>query len=326
MSESPGPCKVIVPSVLLDCGQTAVLLPVVYETWGWDPSGKKPIVLLIHALTGSAHAKSTENDPAPGWWESFIGPGLALDPAETAIISPNLPGSCYGSWVPDSRSDITLTIRDMARILEAFCRELGIVSLKAVIGGSLGGMVAHQFVSDQIIPAERTVLLSCGHKQSAWAKAWGHLGLTAMQNAINPSAGLSLARQIAMLSYRTPVDFDSKEEDDKSVQHYLYYQGTKFLNRFSNWSYELLVRAMDTHEVTRKAAGTRALIIGNRQDLLYPPADQIAQAAWFEHAVYFEFDSDKGHDAFLVDHEILNPVINNFLAEPGSANSLTLVS
>ncbi|MCA0447807.1 MAG: alpha/beta fold hydrolase [Bacteroidetes bacterium] len=315
MSGQPGQCITLIPSVTLDCGETVSGIPIVYETWGWDPSGKKPVVLLIHALTGSSHARSTPEDSTPGWWEPFIGAGLALDPEKVAIISPNLPGSSYGSWVPDVKSEIRLTIADMARILEELCLTLGIASLKAVVGGSLGGMVAHQIVADQRIPIEKTVLLSCGAKQSAWAKAWGHLGLTAMENAINPLVGLSLARQIAMLSYRTPFDFGSKDEEGRSVQHYLYYQGTKFLNRFNNWSYELLVRAMDTHHVSQKVSTTRALIVGNLQDLLYPIADQKAQAELFDHVTYFEFDSDKGHDAFLVDHDILNPVIHSFLAD-----------
>lgn len=306
--------QIVLPSVNLSDGRLVTNIPMVFESWGIEPAGGSPVFLLIHALTGSSHAKSTQEDPTPGWWEEFLGTsGEAIDLTRCTVIAPNLPGSCYGSWVPDERDEIGLSIADQSRILAALISSLGISSLDAVIGGSLGGMVALQFCADKLIPVKKAVILSCGARQSAWAKSWGHLGLSALKNSVNESAGLALARQIAMLSYRTPPDFDSKDQPGKTVQHYLYYQGSKFVNRFTTRSYELLVRAMDTHSVTSVLDGIDGLIIGNQQDLLYPLADQEAVCSLFPVHRFVVINSDKGHDAFLTESDDLNPVIRDFL-------------
>ena len=142
----------------------------------------------------------------------------------------------------------------------------------------------------------------------------GHLGLNALKSATTPTEGLALARQIAMISYRTHSDFETKDQSG-TVQNYLDYQGKKFVDRFDVWSYELLVKAMDTHDIGNEVLDltTRVLVIGNSQDVLYPVADQKEILRLFKNSVYFEFSSDKGHDAFLTDDHVLNPVIGDFL-------------
>lgn len=303
---------VLIPSVTLSSGLTETNIPIVYETS--DVNWKsKPVVLVIHALTGSSHAKSTSFDAAPGWWEPFIGSESAsVDLNKFSVISPNLPGSCYGSWLPD----YLLSINDISRILEAFLHLLGVNKIHAVIGGSLGGMIALQLVKNKNLTIEKTVAISCGAKQSAWAKSWGHLGLSALKSASNAKEGLSLARQIAMISYRTHSDFETKDQTG-TVQNYLDYQGRKFVDRFDIWAYELLVRAMDTHDIGNDVLDltTQVLVIGNSQDVLYPVADQKEIVRLFKKSTYFEFSSDKGHDAFLTDDDIINPQISKFLNE-----------
>lgn len=299
---------VLIPSVTLTSGVTVTNIPIVYETseLNWK---HKPVVLLIHALTGSSHVKSTPLDSTAGWWEAFIGDESAsVDLHSFSVVSPNLPGSCYGSWLPDHE----LSIADITLILEAFLHVLGLTEIHAVIGGSLGGMIALQLTKNQTISIKKTIAISCGARQSAWAKSWGHLGLTALNTSEDTEKGLALARQIAMVSYRSHSDFELKSGD---IQSYLNYQGKKFTNRFDVWSYELLVKAMDTHNMGSdyNEVNTQVLVIGNTLDVLYPTADQREVVRLFSNSHYFEFTSNKGHDAFLTDHVILNPVINNFL-------------
>lgn len=305
---------VLIPSVTLSSGEIVKDIPVVYETTETDWK-QKPVVLVIHALTGSSHAKSTSFDATPGWWEAFIGDGSAsVDLNKFSVISPNLPGSCYGSWLPLKQSGLTLSIQDISRVLEAFLLQLGVTTIHAVLGGSLGGMISLQLVKNQVIKIRKAVAISCGAKQSAWAKSWGHLGLTALKGAKDEQTGLALARQIAMISYRTHPDFESKDQQG-TVQSYLDYQGKKFVDRFDAWAYELLVRAMDTHDLGKEiiSVPTEVLVIANLDDVLYPVADQKDIVNLFENSRYFEFSSDKGHDAFLTDDDVLNPVIGNFL-------------
>jgi homoserine O-acetyltransferase len=305
---------VLIPSVTLTSGITVTNIPIVYEVS--DSSWRrKPIVLVIHALTGSSHAKSTSFDAAPGWWEAFIGSESAsVDLNKFSVISPNLPGSCYGSWLPDQISGSTLSVKDISRVLEAFLNQLQVTAIHAVLGGSLGGMIGLQLVKNKNLTIDKAVVISCGARQSAWAKSWGHLGLNALKSASTVKEGLSLARQIAMISYRTHSDFESKDQSG-SVQSYLDYQGQKFVDRFNPWAYEVLVRAMDTHDIGQDVLDTptEILVIGNTQDVLYPVADQKEIVRLFTNSFYFEFSSDKGHDAFLTDDDVLNPVIGKFL-------------
>lgn len=291
-------------------------IPIVFEQVGQPLGSGAPIILVIHALTGNSHAKSTLEDSTPGWWEDFVGEGpYAINTNDFTVLIPNLPGSCYGSWQPVS-SEPTLSVHQIALILTTWLRKIGVKEVEAAIGGSLGGMVAAQLALESDLLIRKVVLLSSCLYQPAWARAWGHLELTAIQQARNPEDGLSLARQIAMLSYRAPIDFEQKHSILKPIDSYLSYQGWKFNERFDSKTYQILVKAMDTFDLRESIPTTKteALIIGNEQDFLYPVQEQIRLQEKFPLSKLFIFSSDKGHDAFLTDHQVLNPVINEFLS------------
>ena len=123
---------------------------VAYETWGTLSPARDNVILLHTGLSASSHAASTRENPAPGWWEKFIGPGRALDTSQFFVVCANVLGGCYGSTGPSSVDPTTgrpyattfpvISIFDMVRAQYALLDHLGIEKLYASVGSSMGGM------------------------------------------------------------------------------------------------------------------------------------------------------------------------------------------
>ena len=123
---------------------------IAYETWGSLSPSKDNVILLHTGLSASSHAASTDVNPAPGWWEKFIGPGKALDTRQFFIICTNVLGGCYGSTGPSSIEAATgkpwatrfpiVSIFDMVRAQFHLLDHLGVDRLYASVGCSMGGM------------------------------------------------------------------------------------------------------------------------------------------------------------------------------------------
>ena len=123
---------------------------VAYETWGTLAPARDNAILLHTGLSASSHAASTRENPAPGWWEKFIGPGRALDTRQFFVICANVLGGCYGSTGPSSIDPATgspyattfpvISIFDMVRAQYALLDHLGIEKLYASVGSSMGAM------------------------------------------------------------------------------------------------------------------------------------------------------------------------------------------
>lgn len=125
-------------------------LDIAYETWGTLSPARDNVILLQTGLSASSHAASTRENPAPGWWEKFIGPGRALDTRQFFVICTNVLGGCYGSTGPSSVDPTTgkpyatnfpvIGIFDMVRAQYALLDHLGIEKLYASVGSSMGAM------------------------------------------------------------------------------------------------------------------------------------------------------------------------------------------
>lgn len=347
--ESPTP-------FVLECGVVLPSLRVAYETWG-EPNGTRDnAVLVIHALTGDAHAASggSSGDFREGWWEGLVGHGRTLDPSEHFILCANLLGSCYGSTGPTSDDPVpVITTRDMARALRALLDHLGVPSLRLILGGSLGAMVLWEFLAEYPSFARAAAPIAGTPQGSAWAIALNAVARHAVEldpgwkggryRGVGPEAGLALARQIAMISYRTAELFEerfSRERQDPSahsalfpdnpfqVERYLAHHGDKFVGRFDARAYLTLARAMDLHDVRRGRGGAaealegitaEVLCVGIDADLLFPAREMRAAHALLERcgvvSRYGEIASRFGHDAFLVEFDQLARLIGPLLRE-----------
>ncbi|MGQ9753245.1 MAG: homoserine O-acetyltransferase MetX [Thermaceae bacterium] len=324
-----------------------------FETYGRLSKRRDNAVLVFHALTGSAHLAGRYTDEVfeglspcekafgrEGWWDGLVGPGRVLDPALHYVISANHLGSCYGSTGPTSidpgtgrpygRDFPPLTIRDMARAQARLLDHLG-VEKATVIGGSLGGMVALEFALMYPERVKALVVFAVPPVHGPWARAFNRLAREAIlsdpgfaegQYEVQPE-GLRLARAIAMLSYRAPKGFRQRwQSDPVQGENYVLYQGEKFIRRFDANTYLVLSQAMDTHDVGRgrggveaalaRLKGVRAVFVGIDTDLLYP-AEEVREMARLAGGVYREIKSPHGHDAFLIEMDQVEGVLEDAL-------------
>ena len=332
---------------------------VAYETYGTLNRDGTNAVLICHALTGSAHAAGTWADGQVGWWDSIVGAGRAFDPAKHFIVCSNFLGSCYGTTGPTSINPRTgkpygasfpqMTVRDMVRVQHELLKRLGVRRLKAVIGGSLGGMQVLEWGVLYPEMVEAIIPIATAARHSAWCIGLNEVARLGIltdpawndgQYTEQPERGLALARMIAMITYRSRESFEMKfgqARQEKQVgrgvfdelspagfqiESYLRYQGEKLVDRFDAATYVAITRAMDLHDVA-KGRGTlaealglvraRTLCIGISSDVLYPSEEQREIAGLIPGAEYREIDSPYGHDAFLIEFDKLNRLIRDFL-------------
>lgn len=337
---------------------------IAYESWGSLNAARDNAVLLFTGLSPSAHAASSERDPSPGWWEFMIGPGKPLDTERFYVICVNSLGSCFGSTGPSSinphsgkpyRLDFPeLTVEDIAAAGRAVVRVLGIRSLKAVVGASLGGMTALAYAVHYPEETENLVTLCSAAKASPFA-----IAVRSLQREIirsdpawmdgnypvhsEPVIGMRLARKLGLISYRSAAEWgerfgrDVVPEAERNalfgaefqIESYLEANARKFVGTFDANSYLYLSRAMDWFDLqdhTERlialagcAAGKRALVVGVESDILFPLHQQESVAALLTESgldvSYHALPSLQGHDAFLVDRERFVPVMGEFFAK-----------
>jgi homoserine O-acetyltransferase len=237
----------------------------------------------------------------------------------------------------------------MVRVQQKLLTSLGVRRLRTVVGGSLGGMQVLEWpllypdMVASIIPIATAV------QHSPWCIGLNDLARQAIMldpawrngdyyGHGQPARGLSLARQIAMISYRSSGSFlerfgrehvttDATHASPRTmyqVESYLQYQGKKLVERFDANTYLTISRAMDHHDVARGRSSLEevlstiripALCIGIDSDILYPAEEQRRIAALLPLAQYRELHSPHGHDAFLMAYDQLTDHVRSFLAE-----------
>lgn len=329
-------------SFITESGECITKPTVAYQTWGTLNAKRDNVILVCHALTG---------DPAADeWFNGLFGAGNTLDPQRYFIICTNALGSCYGTSGPLSINPKTgkkygadfpaVTIRDIVRLQQQLIDVLDIQHIQLIIGGSMGGMQALEWCVMDERP-QSAVLIGMGKNHSPWAVGISHAQRQAIYNDPNwndghyskdapPRQGLSVARMIAMNSYRSSANyvqkFDRRRQKDGGkqfqVESYLNYQGQKLADRFDAVSYVRLTEAMDSHNVQHNrsehvlsSVDIPVLVIGIDSDNLYPVLEQHELAQRLANGRYRELESPYGHDAFLIEFEKLNHIITPFLTE-----------
>lgn len=367
-----------------------------YNTYGTLNAERDNVLVICHALTGNASLEA--------WWGDLLGSGRAFDTDQYFIVCCNILGSCYGSVgpssvrpgydgtgpdeIPDSVPRDAegrpiygidfpdVSVRDTVRLqLLLLKEELGIESIKCVIGGSFGGMQAVEYCAmagatrppgskggtpfgigefvtrrnGRIEPFVRGAIpIACGARHTAWQIAISETQRQAIyadprwrggryDPADPPDAGLSVARQVAMVSYRTPLGYHKKfgraltDESGPSygsrapwqVKSYLEYQGHKFLDRFDPVTYLKLTEQMDSHDVVRGRGESVQQVLGHVQipvcvlgidsDVLYPLREQEELADAMPNAELKIIHSDAEHDGFLLEQDQVAAHIKSFL-------------
>ncbi len=335
------------------------------QRWGELSPTRDNVVVVLHALTGDSHITGTAGPghPTPGWWDGVAGPGAPIDTNRWCAIATNVLGGCRGSTGPSSLARDgkpwgsrfpSITVRDQVEADAAALAALGINEVAAVVGGSMGGARALEWMIGYPERVRAGLLLAVGARatadqigtqttQIAAIKAdpnW--LGGDYHDTGRKPEAGLAIARRFAHLTYRGEVELDTRfgngAQDDEdpagggryAVQSYLEHQGDKLLARFDAGSYVVLTEALNSYDVGRGRGGVRralrgcpvpAVVGGITSDRLYPLRLQEELAELLPgcsglHVV----DSRCGHDGFLVESEAVGDLIRKTLVLADSDN------
>lgn len=258
-------------------------ITVAYETYGTLNENKDNAILVIHALTGDAHAAGyhSENDKKPGWWDDLIGPGKAFDTNKYFVICSNILGGCSGTTGPSAINPQTnrpygtsfpvFTIEDTVKVMKKLLDFLKIKSLYSVAGGSMGGMQAIQFVISYPDFVKSAILIATTARLSPQAIAFNAVGRNSIISDPNwnngdyydkeqkPDRGLSNARMIGHITYlceeamynkfgrrlQNKNHYDFNFDIDFQVESYLQHQGQIFVDRFDANSYLYITKAVD---------------------------------------------------------------------------------
>lgn len=324
------------------CTEGGAVLPglqIAYHTYGSFNAQKDNVVWVCHALTASADAAD--------WWPGMIGPGCAIDTDRYFVVCANILGSCYGSTGPLSQRPgqeqpwyhefPALTIRDMVHAHIRLRHYLGIGHIHLLMGGSMGGYQALEWALAEPERIGNLFLIATSAAESPWGIAIH----TAQRLAIAADAtwlehhasagarGLKAARAIGMLSYRNyrmfagQSDPDPDKTDNFRVSSYMNYQGDKLVQRFNAFSYWILGKAMDSHNIARgrgrsaadilAALPQQVLLISISSDMLCPPEEQRFMAAHIPKVSYAEIDSPYGHDGFLTEAGLISALLQPWL-------------
>ncbi len=352
----------------LEGGGSLRNVTIAYETWGTLNEDASNAILVCHAWTGDSHAagKGGRGYSDNGWWDGLIGPGDAIDTNKYFVVCSNVLGGCQGSTGPASPHPDdgkpyglrfpVVTIRDMVRAQGHLADALGVNAWLAVIGGSMGGMQALEWAILFPDRVRALVAIATSVEASAQQIAWGSIGRRAllMDPAYNngdyyeagpdggPWNGLSVARMIAQVTFRTDTRFNEKfgrrlagknfHSDGIDlfsrfdVEGYLEHHGDRLVRRFDANSYLYIGKAMDLHDVGRGRGSTAlamarikapTLSISIDSDILYPAYQQEIIQQYLKNNDprnrHETIHSDEGHDGFLIETVPVGHHIAQFL-------------
>jgi len=356
-----------------DCGAQMDAISVAYQTYGTLNAAKSNAIILCHGLTGDQYLAGRHPVTGKaGWWEDLVGPGNVFDTDKYFLIVSNVLGGCMGSSGPKSINPATghvygldfpiITIADMVRAQALLCDALGIGQLFAVIGGSMGGMLALEWARRYPERVFACAPVCTAARHSAQNIAFHEIGRQAVMadpafmggryidSGTFPAKGLSVARMTAHVTYLSEAALQQKFgrrlqdkqavgfgfEVDFQVESYLHHQGTTFVERFDPNSYLYITRAMDYFDLEAEAGGslttifrdtpTRFCVVSFSSDWLFPTSESryIVRAlnAAAANVSFTEVITDKGHDAFLLDVPAFHATLRGFLNGAATARGL----
>jgi homoserine O-acetyltransferase len=286
---------------VLESGATLGPVTLAYQTYGTLNANRSNAVLILHALSGGAHAAGYRSleDTKPGWWDTSIGPGKAFDTNRFFVICSNIIGSCYGSTGPGSIDPATgkpyglsfpvVTIGDVVRAQERLIDHLGIERLLCVVGGSMGGMQALEWAAHRPGRIRAAIPLATTARSNAMQIALSEVGRQAIyadpawqggdyyESGSRPDAGLAVARMIAHITYlseesmhrkfgrrlKDREQFGYEFQTEFQVESYLKHQGLSFTQRFDANSYLYITKMMDYFDLSQSSFGTNGLPVNS---------------------------------------------------------------
>ncbi|ETW23807.1 homoserine O-acetyltransferase MetX [Mycobacterium gastri] len=345
-------------SLRLESGAVLDDVCIAVQRWGKLSPTRDNVVVVLHALTGDSHitGPAGPGHPTPGWWDGVAGPGAPIDTDRWCAVATNVLGGCRGSTGPSSLARDgtpwgsrfpTITVRDQVQADMAALAAMGITQVAAVVGGSMGGARALEWIVGHPNRVRSALLLAVGARATADQIGTQTTQIEAIKADPNwqggnyhdtdrkPEAGLKIARRFAHLTYRGEIELDNRfanlgqDGEDPAhggryaVQSYLEHQGSKLLSRFDAGSYVVLTESLNSHDVGRGRGGVAAalrgcpvpvVVGGITSDRLYPLRLQQELAELLPGCAGLRVvDSVCGHDGFLIEMEAVGELIGQTL-------------
>jgi len=298
-----------------ESGETISNLKLRYENVGLTG---QPLVVVCHALTGNHLTYGTSEKP--GWWREIIDGGY-MPIHDYQFLTFNVIGSPYGSSSALTDEDFPqhLTLRDIVRAIELGIETLGHQKINILIGGSLGGMQAVELLYNRKFVVEKAVILAATDRTSSYSRAFNQIARQSIH--LDRKEGMSIARQLGFLTYRSSKSYDKRFTPDQVVA-YQKHQGDKFKNYFDAACYLTLLDVLDSHDVDRgrddvdavfRQLDTKVMTMGFTDDLLYPDDLVRAVGERFKYHKHFFVPDNVGHDGFLLNFNDWAPNLYHFL-------------
>lgn len=298
----------------------------VHLAWRLAGASGAPVVLALGGI--SAHrVVYSEGEGHCGWWDSVVGPGRALDATRHRILGIDyLGGSGASSGPREGERYPSVSSYDQAELILRLLNHLGIARLHAIVGASYGGMVALAFGERFAERVERLLVIGASDATHPMATAWRSVQRRLVRYALDHGEGprgLELARALAMATYRSPEEFAARFRApaestsngfEFAVERYLFARGADYATQYRAESFLCLSESIDLHSVDAAQLRVPTTVIGVREDQLVPLNDLRALCARLQpHACLIEISSIYGHDAFLKEAGLLEPVFRNCL-------------
>lgn len=282
-----------------------------------------PVVLLAGGISAHRHVAANAEFPEKGWAEGLVGSGRTLDPATQRILAFDFIGA-------DGALDLPIDTADQADALALLLDHLGIAALQCFIGYSYGALVGQQFAIRHRPSLHKLVAVSGAHRPHPYAAAWRALQRRAValgQLQCAENHGLALARQFAMLSYRTPEEFGERFDAAPEVingrvrvaaEDYLDAAGAQYAARTAVDAYLRLSESIDLHRVDPAAIQVPTVVVAVEGDRLVPLADCVGLVEGLgPRGSLRVLRSPYGHDAFLKETDRIDAILANAVRSPG---------
>ena len=306
------------------CRDVEVAIPAHLHRFGTTTrarvSGKRngPVIVALGGISGNRFVCTTA-DGLSGWWPGLIGPGCAINPARHCIVGLDFGADATGAAAP--------TTAEQAEILAAALDAIHCRKAEAIVGASYGGMVALAFAQAFPERVGKIVVISAGAEPHAAASAARELQRRVV--ALGVASGqrdeaLSIARGLAMLTYRTADEFGERFSGGLAdcdplgctePGRYLRARGEAFRDVMSPERFLSLSASIDRHKVDPAAIATPTLIVGAESVVLVPAGQlrSLAQSLGGESELHL-LPSLYGHDMFLKEAKAVGRLVERFLA------------
>jgi len=312
--------EVVAPLDLRHAGRREVTLR--YELAG---AAHLPVVVLAGGISAHRHVAANETFAEPGWADALAGSGRTLDPRRSRILAFDYVGA-------DGGLDVPIDTADQADALVALLDALRIDALHAFVGYSYGALVGLQLACRHPARLRRLVAVSGAHRAHPYAAAWRALQRRAValgQLQCADAQGLSLARQFAMLSYRTPEEFGVRFDAAPEIingrvrcaaEDYLDVAGARYVARTPLTAYLRLSESIDLHRIDPAAVAVPTAVVAVEGDRLVPLSDSVALVEGLGMRGQLRvLRSPYGHDAFLKETDRIDAILASALKAPGWA-------